>query len=96
MSSIEINSETLLCRAVELPQAELGPDDTVLLDADHGVYYGLEGPARTIWDLLASNLTYGEICERLLERYDVDADTCRTDTLAFVRQLIENGLVTTR
>ncbi len=96
MSAAAINAATVLSRSAELPQAELGPDDTVLLDADHGVYYGLEGPARAIWDMLASDLTFGQVCDRLIEMYDVDAETCRRDTLAFVEQLVENGLVTAR
>lgn len=93
---MQIDDDTILCRTSQLPQAELGPDDTVLLDADHGVYYGLEGPARTIWDLLESDCSLADLCTKLVERYDVDPQTCRHDTIEFVRQLAENGLVSTR
>jgi hypothetical protein len=45
----------------------------VLLDAEKGVYYGLEGPARVIWDMLENECTVDGICNSLLERYDIDA-----------------------
>ena len=95
MTNAVIDSASVLSRATQLPEAELGPEDTVLLDADNGVYYGLEGPARMIWDMLGSDLTFGEICNRLVQHYDVDAETCRRDTAAFVQQMIEAGLVKT-
>ena len=88
-----IDTSFKLSRATQLPEAELGPEDTVLLDADNGVYYGLEGPARMIWDMLATDLTFGEVCDRLVQHYDVDAETCQRDTAAFVQQMIEAGLV---
>ncbi len=46
-----------------------------------------------IWDMLATDLTFGEVCDRLVQHYDVDAETCQRDTAAFVQQMIEAGLV---
>ena len=43
MSRQIIRPDSILVRTSQLPAAELGPDDTVLLDAERGVYYGLEG-----------------------------------------------------
>jgi hypothetical protein len=59
MSSSQISDSTVLIRTSQLPAAELGPQDTVLLDAEKGVYYGLEGPARVIWDMLENECTRG-------------------------------------
>jgi hypothetical protein len=93
MTNAVFDSACVLSRTAQLPEAELGPEDTVLLDADNGVYYGLEGPARMIWDMLETKLTFSEICHRLVQHYDVDPETCQRDTAAFVQQMIEAGLV---
>ncbi len=96
MTQTDLTADLVLLRTSELPAAELGPEDTVLLDAEHGVYYGLEGPARVIWDMLQTECTLGDIVAALVQRYDVDEATCMKDTSDFVRELVENGLVTTR
>lgn len=89
-------SNSVLVRNADLPSAELGPDDKVLLDPDHGVYYGLEGPAKRVWDLLEQETSLMAICTRLQSEYDVDAKTCERDARSFICDLIDNGLVTVR
>lgn len=96
MTTQQISDSTVLIRTSQLPEAELGPQDTVLLDAEKGVYYGLEGPARVIWDMLETECTLADICSSLLSRYKVDEETCRRDTVTFLHELQSNGLVTIR
>jgi hypothetical protein len=96
MSSNQISDTAVLIRTSQLPAAELGPQDTVLLDAEKGVYYGLEGPARVIWDMLENECTLVNICSALLERYDIDEATCRHDTRVFLEDLLGNSLVSIR
>ncbi len=94
MSKQNLTSDSIIVRTSKLPAAELGPDDTVLLDAERGVYYGLEGPARQIWDILSEETTLQDICHALTEVYDVAPEQCESDTREFLVELIENGLVT--
>lgn len=93
MSQQNLKSDSIIIRTSQLPAAELGPDDTVLLDAERGVYYGLEGPARQIWDKLNQETTLHDICQALGEEYDVEPEQCESDTRDFIVELIENGLV---
>ncbi|WP_108880579.1 PqqD family peptide modification chaperone [Anderseniella sp. Alg231-50] len=96
MSQQNIKSDSILIRTSQLPAAELGPDDTVLLDAERGVYYGLEGPARQIWEKLSEEVTLDDICTSLVKEYDVEREQCESDTRDFIAELIENGLVKVR
>ena len=96
MSQHDIKSDSILIRTSQLPAAELGPEDTVLLDAERGVYYGLEGPARRIWEELSEETTLDKICTSLVEEYDVEREQCESDTRGFLAELIENGLVKVR
>jgi len=96
MNKQTINNDTRLVRTSKLPSAELGPNDTVLLDAEQGVYYGLEGPARNIWDCLGNETSFADICLDLAKKYDVEPSQCERDTRVFIQQLLENGLVKIR
>ncbi len=91
-----LTSDSILVRNNALPSADLGPDDKVLLDAEQGVYFGLEGPAKRIWDLLEEKTTLSAICTALQNEYDVDPKTCEHDARTFIGDLIDNGLVTVR
>jgi hypothetical protein len=46
-----------------------------------------------IWELLADPLTTSEICARLVAEFEVDTDTCETDVVEFVGQLLESDLI---
>jgi hypothetical protein len=43
--------EDKLSRAQEMLSTELD-QETILMSIDAGAYYGLEGPARSIWEIL--------------------------------------------
>jgi hypothetical protein len=38
-------------------------------------------------------VTVDVLCDRLLEQFDVDPDTCRRETTAFLEKLYERGLI---
>ncbi len=71
-------------------------DELVALNLETSFYYGVDGIGTQIWRLLIDeNLTLAEACGKLLEEYDVDADTCRREVRAFVEQLIDAKLLET-
>lgn len=56
-------------------------------------YFMLEGSARDIWDLIDGQRKVGEIVARLTEIYDIDAQACGADVLAFLATLSDNGMI---
>ena len=68
-------------------------DQLVMLDLAQGRYFGLDDIASAIWRGIAAPVRVGDLCDRLIERYDVDPDTCRSDTLDFLHQLHGEGLL---
>lgn len=75
--------------------ANLGLDEKALLSAARGRYYGLNGPASRIWDLLATPRSVAEICEALMAEFEVDLATCLHDTTGLVAELLQEGLIST-
>jgi hypothetical protein len=73
--------------------ASLGGEEMALLGAAQGKYYGLNGPATRIWELLEQPRTIGEICEILMGEFDVEPAQCERDTRELIAGLAEERLV---
>ncbi len=87
-----VTLDSVIQRNPSLTTAALD-DELVMLDLEQGMYYGLDDVATAIWNELVEPQRVGDVCDALLEVYDVDLETCRVDTLAFVNELFAQGLV---
>ena len=68
-------------------------DETVILDLESGTYYGLDPVGARMWKLLAEGKTLGEVCDTLLEEYDVERERLEEDILNLAGELAEKGLI---
>ncbi len=66
---------------------------TVMMDVISGKYFRLSGVGGTIWELLEQETTLDVLIEKLCSEYAVSEDECRSQTIAFVAQLSEQGLL---
>lgn len=69
-------------------------DETVILHLGTGTYYGLDAVGQSIWLLMRDGKTLGEICDLLLEEYDVTREALTHDVLALADKLLAQGLIT--
>lgn len=71
--------------------------ETVLLDPDRGVYYGLNEVGTAVWRALqtesGSPRSLRDVHATVLEEYDVQAETLWADLLELVDELAERELV---
>jgi hypothetical protein len=67
-------------------------DETVLLDLASGVYFGLDGVGKRIWESVADGDNLGQVAEVIVAEYEVDEAQAQADVLAFVSDLVERGL----
>jgi hypothetical protein len=70
--------------------------ETVLLNLESGVYYGLDAVGTRVWQLLMQGRTLGSVCETMIEEYDVAPDILRDDVARLVGELRERGIVAPR
>ena len=71
-------------------------DETVILNLEDGVYYGLNSIASRVWELVQQPRTVREIRDSLLAEYEIEESTCTQDLLDLLGQLqrwklIESG-----
>jgi len=68
-------------------------DETVLLDLASGVYFGLDGVGKRIWESVADGNSLGTAVDVVVAEYEVEQSQAQADVLAFANQLIERGLL---
>lgn len=68
-------------------------DETVILDLESGTYYGLDPVGARMWVLMGEGKALGEVCDALLEEYDVARERLEEDILKLAGELGEKGLI---
>jgi hypothetical protein len=67
--------------------------EVVILGMKEGAYFGVEQAGARIWALLQAPCRLRDVVETLVAEYEVPAEQCAADVLAFVEDLAERGLV---
>jgi len=70
--------------------------ETVLLNLESGVYYGLDAVGTRVWQLLMQGCTSASVRDTMIEEYDVAPDVLNADVLRLVGDLRDRGIVTPR
>jgi len=91
-----ISSVSLIRRRGRPLTNELSETETVMLDIEGGRYFGLRDVGKAIWEALEEPITVDAICADLMQRFEVDEDTCRREVGAFLKQLHEQDLIEVR
>lgn len=73
-------------------EAPLGLGEMALLGPSRESYFGLDGPAMRIWELIETPRTLDEICAALIAEFEVDAEECLRDTRQYLAELTANSL----
>ena len=68
-------------------------NEKAMIDFETGKYYLLKGPANDIWDMIQSDITVGEVVDKLLEVYDVKTGECEGSVIEFLNQLVKGGFI---
>lgn len=88
----QLTRDSIVIASAEQVSTLLG-DETVILHMAEGMYYGLENVGTSIWDLLQQPRTVREICEHIVQAYDVEKERCEKELLALLQDLVDHGLI---
>ncbi|MCR1784049.1 PqqD family protein [Nocardioides carbamazepini] len=69
-----------------LQAVEMG-EEFVMMGLAQGEYYSVKGVAAALWRHLAEPRDLGELCALVAAEYDVAAEACRDDIVAFLDEL---------
>jgi hypothetical protein len=68
-------------------------DETVLLDLESGIYFGLDGVGKKIWESLAGGESLGRVVTIIVDQYEVEEAQAQADVLEFANELVQRGLL---
>ena len=68
-------------------------EEVVILDLATGTYFGLDPVGARMWELMADGKTLGEVCDRMLDEYEVSREALEGDVLHLTEELTTQGLI---
>ena len=90
--SLALAAESLISAHPEQLSSELD-GETILLQMNSGLYYGLNEMGAAIWGMIQSPKTFQEIQSDLLESYEVSAEVCKQEVEKLLSELHAAGLI---
>jgi len=73
--------------------SRLVDDETVLLDLESGMYFGLDGVGKRIWESVADGKSLSDIAAIISAEYEVEEEQALKDVIEFASNLVERGLL---
>lgn len=67
--------------------------ETILLNLDTGIYFGLDKVGTDVWRAIRAAATLGEALDLVQSEYDVDPAVLRADFVRLVDELLAKGLL---
>jgi hypothetical protein len=77
-------------------QARKVGEEMVMLDLASGTYFGLDAVGMRLWQLLQEGKSLRQICDVMIEEFDVSREVLEQDVLALARDLVDKKLVSPR
>jgi hypothetical protein len=87
-----MNDNSLYSRRADLLETTLD-NEVVLMSIERGSYFGLEGTARRIWQLLAQPMTKSQLVQALCLEYAAEPEVIARDLEPFLQKMIDNAVV---
>ncbi|MCM1981264.1 PqqD family protein [Lyngbya confervoides] len=70
--------------------------ESVILNLQTGLYYGLNEVGAYIWQAIQSPKTIAEICQAVMQEYDISTADCEADVQDLLKDLLAAKLVEVR
>lgn len=87
-----ISTDTTVVATSEQVSSDLA-GESVILNLKTGMYFGLNEVGASIWNLLQQPRSVQDICDHILDQYEVESDQCEQDVLRLLNELAESELI---
>jgi hypothetical protein len=91
----DISTSSIVVAAKDQVSSDLA-GETILLSMQSAMYYGLDQVGSRIWELVRDPIRVSDLRDAIEREYDVEAERCEADVLAFLRELAFKGLIEVR
>ena len=90
-----LSSQSIVVAAKDQVSCDL-EDEVAILNLNKGIYYGLDQIGAHVWRLVQEPRSVEDICNEIVQNYEVDPQSCRDDMLSLLDQLCREGLIEVR
>jgi hypothetical protein len=88
-----LSTDSIVVATSEQVSCALG-DESVILNLKNSVYYGMNPVGASVWKLLQQRQrTVAELCDAVLDEYEVDFERCERDILELLEKMRSEGLI---
>ncbi|MBT3878989.1 MAG: lasso peptide biosynthesis PqqD family chaperone [Candidatus Scalindua sp.] len=92
MGNNEIDLNSVVAQSEDQVSTELD-GETVLMSIEQGNYYGMDKVLSRIWALIEKPIPVSTLCDRLIDEYNVERETCEQDVLNVLNDLTKENLL---
>ncbi|WP_103019769.1 PqqD family peptide modification chaperone [Salinibacter altiplanensis] len=92
MESTTLTESSIVVAAEHLTSTEVD-GESVILDLEGGIYYGLNPTGARIWSEIQEPVTVQEIVSAITSEYDVREEKCLEDITSLLTDLRKNELI---
>ncbi len=73
--------------------SRLVDNETILIDLAAGIYFGLDGVGKRIWESIGEGHSLATVATVIATEYEVDEARAQSDVIEFIGELMERGLL---
>jgi len=90
-----LSLDSIICRNETSFLSNPVGDEIIILNMETGDYLGLNNVGSAIWEQLATPQSANQIVEKLMHDFEVDRETCFTQTMEYLEKINSLGLLNT-
>lgn len=87
-----LSLQSIIKRNPGLVSSEID-SERIMMNVQTGEYFGLDSVGNRIWELIENPIRLSNLIEILINEFDVTQEQCETDTMEFIKQLLDKELV---
>ncbi|OGA46742.1 MAG: hypothetical protein A3G25_13910 [Betaproteobacteria bacterium RIFCSPLOWO2_12_FULL_63_13] len=92
MGQVELRLSDCVRIARDVMARQVG-EDVVMLDLARGDYFGLDSVGARVWQLMGEGKTLAEVCNVMMQEYEVSRETIEHDVTMLAEELAARGLI---
>ncbi len=89
----EIGRDSIIAKSDSFVESTVD-DEAILMHLDQGSFSSIRSTGLRIWQLIEEPASVSTICESLRCEFDVGEEECHEQTIAFLSDLKQRGLIT--
>lgn len=87
-----LSVQSIVVAAKDQVSCSLG-DESAILNMKNSVYYTMDPVGTRIWDLLQQPRSVREVCDTMLDEFEVERERCERDLLDLLERMKGEGLI---